>query len=206
MSIPEVIQLSFDTPHLCECGCGKPAPIATKTDRRVGVIKGQPHRFIRPHQGKFRKKSQPTPEERFWSKVDTSGGPDACWTWVAFTNPKGYGLFGWAGKNRLAHRVAWELTKGPIPPGMNVLHHCDNPPCCNSSHHFLGTLADNNVDMTKKGRRPTREQCWNGKLTQVEIDDMRRRHASGAVSFKQLAREKGMSPSRISRVVRNTRK
>lgn len=55
-------------------------------------------------------------------------------------------------KTVLAHRAAWELANGPIPDGMNVLHECDNPPCCDVKHLFLGTIADNNADMRAKGR------------------------------------------------------
>jgi len=52
----------------------------------------------------------------------------------------------------MAHRKAWEDEHGPIPPGMNVCHHCDNPPCINPDHLFLGTQKDNAVDMSRKGR------------------------------------------------------
>ena len=91
---------------------------------------------------------------RFWRKVDKSGGPDACWPWMAFRNPAGYGMFGIGRKVQLAHRVSWWLEKGE-PAGMFVCHHCDNPPCCNPAHLFLGTSRDNALDAKAKGRLAT---------------------------------------------------
>jgi hypothetical protein len=94
---------------------------------------------------------------RFWSKVDQSSGD--CWTWTAATY-QGYGRFQVGGPkgNRTvaAHRMAWELTHGPIPDKLHVLHHCDNPPCCRPEHLFLGTIRDNNADAQAKDRMP---QC-----------------------------------------------
>lgn len=84
----------------------------------------------------------------FWSKVDRSGGPDACWQWLGFRDRIGYGHF----SHKLAHRIAWIARFGGIPEGQQVLHHCDNPPCCNSRHLFLGTQADNMRDCVAKGR------------------------------------------------------
>lgn len=91
--------------------------------------------------------------ERFWRKVDKSG---ECWVWTGCRHVAGYGRFNtqdaqWSGVV-YAHRMAWELTHGPIPPGLHVLHRCDNPPCCNPEHLWLGTNADNHADKVQKGR------------------------------------------------------
>lgn len=102
------------------------------------------------------------PVERFWDKVDKNGPipkhcPElgSCWNWLACTDPFGYGvlMIPRPKKHRVcAHRFSYELHIGPIPGGMLVCHHCDNPPCTNPLHLFLGTYLDNNRDMYAKGR------------------------------------------------------
>ena len=90
--------------------------------------------------------------ERFWSHIDQSGGERACWLWLRHRQNKGYGFVKWHGRPRLAHRIAYTLTYGPIPDGIEVMHICDTPACCNPSHLRLGTHADNMADMANKGR------------------------------------------------------
>lgn len=93
--------------------------------------------------------------EHFWGKIER-GGADECWAWRANRNQSGYGLFDIRIDGRRtsvgAHRKAWELTNGPIPDGLLVMHRCDNPPCCNPAHLMLGTFKDNSADMVAKGR------------------------------------------------------
>lgn len=96
-------------------------------------------------------------ETRFWSKVDKSGGPDACWLWTAGKTQYGYGSFRSRGKSFYPHRVAWVLTHGQVPihtgyHGLCVCHRCDVPACCRPDHLFLGTCKDNNRDRKNKWR------------------------------------------------------
>lgn len=84
----------------------------------------------------------------FYSRVQANG----CHIFVGSTDHWGYGLIYWERKLRPAHRFAWEAHNGPIPPGMFVCHSCDNPPCVNPDHLWLGTNDDNMADMKAKGR------------------------------------------------------
>lgn len=97
--------------------------------------------------------------DRFWEHVDRRG-PDECWPWIGAKRFFGYGAFN-IGKKKAkgAHRVAWELTNGPIPDGLQALHRCDNPPCVNPAHLFLGTPRDNMRDAQAKGRT-MRGDAW----------------------------------------------
>ena len=88
-------------------------------------------------------------DARFWSKVVKA---DGCWEWTAYRDPLGYGRLNVDGVPVLAHRLAYELEHGAIPDGMCILHRCDNPPCVNPDHLWLGTQADNSLDMASKGR------------------------------------------------------
>lgn len=91
-----------------------------------------------------------TTEKTFVSrfKVNKETG---CWEWFGCLNKSGYGKFCYKGKHILAHRYSWIKHKGDIGK-LFVCHHCDNPPCVNPNHLFLGTAKDNTQDCIKKGR------------------------------------------------------
>lgn len=87
-------------------------------------------------------------------RCDRTGGMNACWPWMHGTNRRGgYGRTAKGGRNILTHRIVWQHTRRrTIPAGKRVLHRCDNPPCCNPRHLFLGTQRQNVADMIRKGR------------------------------------------------------
>lgn len=90
--------------------------------------------------------------ERFWAKVDQSGGRYACWPWTGSKKEKGYGQSYFMGTVMRSHRIAYELAIGPVPDGLMLCHFCDNPACCNPWHLAPGTAKDNTRDMIHKGR------------------------------------------------------
>lgn len=138
---------------------------------------------------------QPDSIVRFWAKV-ARAGPDECWLWTAGKSDSGYGVFGVGKATDKASRISWRLERGPIPEGMHVLHRCDNPPCVNPAHLFLGTNDDNVRDMLEKGRnsKPPYMGGWNRKTIPENIIAR-----LGKESDAALGREVGVSKYCIAR-------
>lgn len=122
--------------------------------------------------------------KNFWNKVDIQG-PDECWPWQAYINDTGYGCVGVGCKVYLAHRIAWEITYGPIPESLFCCHKCDNPACINPGHMFLGTHQDNMTDKSLKDRarkgisntKITGSKHKLSKLTEEQVLEIRRLYA-----------------------------
>lgn len=146
------------------------------------------------------------PEERFWLKVCKHG---ECWNWLGYLNADrgGYGRIEIDGHFTYVHRYSWMLAHGPIPDGLYVCHHCDNPACVNPDHLFLGTNQDNLADMTAKGRRRygtshlVGESNGMSRLTEADVLLMRDLRRSGALQ-KDLAAAFGVAQMTVSRAVR----
>ncbi len=164
--------------------------------------------------------------DRLWEKVDRNGPvpvhrPELgrCWIWTASKTKLGYGKIGVPGRTSgwdFAHRMSWEVTNGPVPHGLFVCHHCDNPSCVRPDHLFLGTKAQNSADMAAKGRssignrNPTRlypgrvirgSRQHMARLDETKVAEIRARFKAGGITEVALAREYGVSFQTVSLVV-----
>ena len=138
--------------------------------------------------------------DRFWSYVPVS--EVGCWEWKGHRNTGGYGVITHNGRDHTASRVSWEIHFGPIPDGLSICHHCDNPPCVRPDHLFIGTHSDNMRDAFAKGRlyhprgpggRKFKEICVRGHLLSVTrqwwgIGDKRHPYCSECRRIKKMAK------------------
>lgn len=138
--------------------------------------------------------------ERFWRRVEKTEG---CWYWRGALDRPGYGMTGFGGTGNKAHRFSYELHYGPIPNGLLVCHKCDNPPCVNPEHLFVGTNADNIADMIAKGRAAIRkgELHHKAKLKDADVLSIRERYSQGGMPERGLATIYGVSSSTIDDIV-----
>lgn len=137
-------------------------------------------------------------QERFWKYVTKT---ETCWIWTGCKSPKGYGRIadydGVRSQMRLAHCLSFEIHRGPIHSGLHVCHSCDNPPCVNPDHLFLGTNRDNIDDKMAKGRQAKGSKVWNSKINDDIVREIRRRRAEGERPGR-LAEEFGISGPTVS--------
>lgn len=131
-------------------------------------------------------------EERkatFWDRVSKG---DGCWEWQGARDGAGYGALSVNGRVEVATRFAWEITHGPIAPGLVVRHKCDNPPCVRPDHLELGTPKDNQQDKAQRGRSARGEKNHLARMTVALVGEVRRLAATG-VSISEIERRTGIS-------------
>lgn len=143
--------------------------------------------------------------KRFWKQVDKNGpilghniGLGTCWLWTGSHNNKGYGTFLIPRRRYFyAHRCSYALTYGFTPMDLMACHHCDNPPCCNPSHIFLGTLQDNVKDAKDKGRfiDPEKTHCVNGHAYEPNNVSIQKKVSGGTQRVCIICRRSGWRAS-----------
>ena len=142
----------------------------------------------------FNKKSI---EERFWRYVKKT---KTCWLWSGCKNNGGYGIIGTSVRNKLiiASRLSWKIHNGEIPKGTWVLHKCDNPPCVNPKHLFIGDNKINCMDLKQKRLNLFGERHPSAKLTDKKVKEIR--NLFGKITGRKIAEIYGVIPSNISNI------
>ncbi len=151
--------------------------------------------------GLTRSEIEPIAEARFWSRVKVGCSND-CWRWHGTYRNKGaYGQMCVNGYYVGAHVVAFALACADVPAGMCVLHKCDNPPCCNPKHLFLGTMKENTQDCKIKGRLADRSGSKNGhsKLSEDQVRQIRKSSFDGEI-YEELAERFGVATVTIAKI------
>ena len=190
----------------CQCGCGKQTNTAKISDKKRGIIKGKPFRFIFNHH-----KRVITPEHRVLSKINKINNGDDHWRWIGTIEKKnGYGVIGINGKNLRAHRVVWSMYFGSIPEGALVLHKCDTPWCVNPKHLYIGTPADNMHDKHNRKRdgfslhpEKYQERRTTAKLDWNKANTIRRLVLIDHISHRQIAATFAISTSMVKNIITN---
>lgn len=145
--------------------------------------------------------------ETFWNRVQKTEG---CWEYQGRRNSRGYGMVPIKGTSMArAHKFAWELTNGPVPDGLELLHECDNPPCVRPHplHVHPGTHAENMADAAERRRFPYGEKWRQAHaasltLTPDDVRSIRDQYATGGVSQRRLAKDYSISSHTVSLIVR----
>jgi len=135
--------------------------------------------------------------KNFWSKVNYPGNDQDCWEWTAYVLWDGYGQFRFFGKNIKCHKVSYMYYFGPIPPGLWILHKCNNKLCVNPNHLYAGTRQDNANDAkyfeTFVGSKNGRSILNENKIYEIITDVYNNKYTS----ICQIADNCGVCPQTI---------
>ena len=142
-------------------------------------------------EGEYTAFLRPDLAELFWRKVKKT---ETCWLWLGRVTVGGYGRIGKI--QILAHRLSWEIHNGPIPKDLFILHKCDNPPCVNPEHLFIGTQIDNMRDCAINERTKS-------KLSRETIFKIRSDYATGKFFQRELADKYGTTLGIMHHIIRN---
>lgn len=193
---------------LCDCGAEvttKGSSVSGGHAKSCGCLQKEKASISAAAARHAKAENAPSLADRFWSKV-RRGADDECWPWAAAprNEDEGYGAFFFEGHQRPATHIAWFLKNGQLPPdGIVACHSCDNPPCCNPGHLFLGTPKENNDDKVAKRRHVFGERVNTAKLTEQQAAEIKRLRPAGRApkGFKgELAARYGVSKHTISDV------
>ena len=144
--------------------------------------------------------------EKMAAYTDRSAGPDECWPWTRGKSSDGYGRVYANGGNAIAaHRVAYEMVHGPIPAGAEIMHSCDNPPCCNPAHLRYGSHAENMAEMSARQRAAKGDRHTEMRVTDAGVRHARWLHSVG-MAQQDIAAIFGVSRPFMSRLIRGERR
>lgn len=141
-------------------------------------------------------------EALFWSKVDQSGGAEACWPFRRL-DKLGYGRFDRKGPQTFAHRASWLFTNGEIPADMEIAHRCDNRACCNPAHLFLATHEENMKDCKAKGRQAKGTDSGRNTVGDDDVVVMRASFTGQKGDIARIAREWELPYSLVRAIIKN---
>lgn len=135
--------------------------------------------------------------------------PDDCWLWIGKTNNGGYGrMYPLSSPAMIASRASYILHVGPVERGVDVCHTCDNPPCCNPRHLFVGTRGDNMRDCKRKGRTRNRalpgSQNGRAKMTEADVSRCRALYRTGELDIPAEAKRLGVTWTALAFAVKGT--
>lgn len=149
---------------------------------------------------------KPNQSEKFWSYVNI-GKPNECWLWNGYCNPDGYGMLRLDVKIQKCHRFSYEDKIGPIEKGLEILHKCDTPACCNPNHLRADTHDENMKDMARKKRSSAYkfhgEKHYKATLTDIQVSEIRNNFAIEKEPHKTIAKRYGVTSGIIQHILNN---